>query len=131
MLRTVAGIVALAAGLLMLIALTGGPASAAPTPGDCQNDSKLIGPILLSTDDAPDTWWGITKAGLEEAGIVGTTFASLEEAVAALVDAVRPLDENGNDYVCASAIRGTKAVIGDPDYAHYYFAVIDDKHVKN
>ena len=144
MFKSMAGIVALAAALLAMIALSAGSASAAPQSGACQKDSKLIGPILLSTEDAPDTWWGITKAGLEAAGIVGddaqkenieeafgTTFASLDEAVAALVDAVRPLDKNGNEYVCASSVRGTRAVLGDPNWAFYYFGVIDDKHVKS
>jgi ABC-type sugar transport system substrate-binding protein len=143
MLKTVAGIAALAAALVM-VALSGATASAAPEPAACQNDSKLVGHILLSTDDAPDTWWGITKAGLEAAGIVGddaqkasiesafgTTFATLDDAVAAVVDAVRPLDKNGNGFVCASSSRGTMPHVADPNANYYYFGVIDDKHVKS
>ncbi|HET7689010.1 MAG TPA: hypothetical protein VFK41_01415 [Nocardioidaceae bacterium] len=128
---------ALASALLL-----GGTAQAAPTPGDCNNDSKLIGPILLSTDDAPGTWWRLTKEGFEAGGIhgeaaykawidaaFGTTFGSLEEAVQALVDAVVSLDRNGNGYVCATNVRGTRAFIGDPNWTYYFFGVQDDKHV--
>jgi hypothetical protein len=32
--------------------------------------------------------------------------------------------------VCAGTPRGTKAVLRDPEYASYFFGVIDDKHVK-
>jgi hypothetical protein len=61
----------------------------------------------------------------------GTEFDSLEDAVEVLVDAVRPLDKNGNGYVCASRATGTKAALGDPNFAYYFFGVIDDKHVKS
>lgn len=120
--------------------LAAGTASADPVQGDCQNDSKLIGPILLSTEDVPGTWWYLTREGLDAAGVsdyeafieslFGTDFADLEEAVMALVDNVRWADKNGNDYVCTSSLRGTRAFIGDPDYAYYYFSVTDDKHVQ-
>ena len=124
---------------VIVAAVIGTSASAAPEPGDCRNDSKLIGPILLSTDDTPGTWWNLTREGLDAAGITdykasidaafGTTFATLDDAIAAVVAAVSPLDRNGNGYVCASSIRGTRAVLGDPNYAYYYFSVQDDKHV--
>ena len=48
-------------GLLMSVAIAlvaAGAAPAAPVDGDCQNDSKLIGAIELSTDDRAGTWWG-------------------------------------------------------------------------
>jgi hypothetical protein len=125
-----------------VVALTASPALATPTPGDCQNDSKLIGPIELSTDYRAGTWWQITKDGFVEAGYVtdadqkalierffGTTFATLDDAVAVLVDAVRSLDNNNNNYVCASSTRGTRAWSGDPNVTDYLFGVIDDKHV--
>ena len=123
---------------VVLAAATSGPASAAPVAGDCQNDSKLIGPILLSTENVEGTWWHLTREGLDAAGITdyeaaieaafGVEFAGLQEAVEAIVDAVRPLDRNGNDRVCASSLRGTRAVLGDPNYAYYYFGVTDDRH---
>ena len=36
-------------------------------------------------------------------------------------------DKNGNNYVCASSVRGTRTVVGDPNYAFNYFRVVDDK----
>lgn len=133
-------IVRLAVAVAALCALSVAPAGAAPEPADCQNDSKLIGRIELSTADAPGTWWRLTKDGFDAAGVTdykammegwfGTTFASLDDAVEALVAAVVPLDRNGNGFVCASAPRGTRTVVGDPNYGFYYFSVIDDKHVK-
>lgn len=131
---------ALAVGVsvAVLAAVATGSAPAAPEVG-CQSDSKLIGQILLSTEDEEGTWWRITREGFDAAGITdykatierlfGTTFASLDDAVQALVDAVRPLDKNGNEYVCASSVRGTRAFLGDPNYAYYFFGVTDDKHV--
>jgi hypothetical protein len=123
----------------VVLALSAASAWATPTRGDCQNDSKLIGPILLSTEDTPGTWWHLTREGFNEAGVsdykamiealFGTTFVDLDAAVEALVDAVRTLDKNGNSYVCATSVRGTRAFVGDPNYAYYFFSVIDDKHV--
>lgn len=113
-------------------------------PGDCPNDSKLIGAIELSTADAPGTWWRLTKDGLADAGIVdpddilatlsgwfGTAFTTELQAVETLVDAVRPFDKNANNYVCAFSLRGTRAYIGDPNYALYTFGVKDDKERGN
>lgn len=104
----------------------------------CVPDSKLIGSIELSTVDAPSTWWGLTKAGLEAAGIIGPvaqkaaidgffgqTFADLPSAIEFLVDQVRPYDANGDNHVCAYALRGTRAAIGDPNWAFYSFGVRD------
>lgn len=132
-------------GLLAGLALAslGASASASPTPGDCQNDSKSLGPILLSTVDAPGTWWGITKAGFDQAYGPDLTDAdyetlierflgpqaSFEAAVEAVVNGARSFDKNVNDYVCASRIRGTRAFVGDPNFAQFFFAVTDDKHV--
>jgi hypothetical protein len=124
-------------------AFTGGSALAVPTPGDCQNDSKLIGPIELSTEYRAGTWWQITSDGLDAAGfdtdaeklavtesLFGVDFATLDDAVEAIVDAVRALDKNGNNFVCASTIRGTRAALPDPSYTNFFFNTTDDKHVK-
>lgn len=138
--RRVATLVAIcAAGMT---ALTSGAALAKPTPGDCQNDSKLIGPIELSTDYRAGTWWQITSDGLDAAGfdtneeklaiteaLFGTDFATLADAIAAIVDAVRVLDKNGNGYVCAGTATGTHGFLPDPSYNSFFFKVIDDKHV--
>ena len=131
------------ASVLLSVLLVGGPARGAATPGDCNNDSKQLGPVLLSTEDAPGTWWRLSKEGFEAAGftgeagyieaiemIFGTTFGSLEEAVQTMVDAVVGLDRNGNGYVCAAVVRGERAAIPFPDWELYFFGVQDDKHVK-
>ena len=125
--------------LAVLLVPTTALMSASGDDDFCRNDSKLIGRIELSTADGPDTWWGITKEGMIALGIaeedfeaqieewLGQTFPSLEQAIETLVDAVRPFDKNGNNYVCASTVRGTRAFIGDPLYALVYFRVVDDK----
>lgn len=136
-----AALFALCVGAMM--AFTSGSALANPTSGDCQNDSKLIGAIELSTDDRPGTWWYITSNGLEEAGfetdaeklevselMLGTDFATLDDAVRAIVDAIRVVDKNGNNFVCASSVRGTLGFLPDPSFTNFLFSVIDDKHVK-
>lgn len=104
----------------------------------CHPDSKLIGRIELSTADVPGTWWYITRQGFDAAGITdykgliesafGQTFATLDEAIAHLVGAVMPLDENGNGYVCAYETRGTRANYGLIGVSHYIFATTDDDH---
>jgi len=130
----------LAVGLAVTAALVGATAAgAAPAPGDCPNDTKGIGPVSISTADEPGTWWYLTRTGFDAAGVTdykakieslfGIEFGTLEEAIEAVVAGVRPLDKNGNGYVCASTLRGTRAFIGDPDFAYYFFGVIDDKHV--
>ena len=111
-------------------------------PGECSHNIKGIGAYELSIEDRPDTWWGLTKAGLDFLGIdtpaeqqaqigvwFGTTFGSLTAAVTALVDAVRILDKNENGWVCASTVRGTRTAIGDPDFEFTSWHVIDDKRV--
>lgn len=103
----------------------------------CAQDSKSLGRIKLSAVDAPDTWWGITKAGFNAAGIYdetafinstfGQNFTAIEDAAAFLVSLVTPYDVNGNGYVCAFSTRGTRAVYGAPDVALYLFLAKDDQ----
>lgn len=118
--------------------------SAARAPGDpgpfeCAPDSKLIGRIALTTDDTPGTWWHLTREGLDAAGITdywtaiegffGRDFASEAEAIAFLVEQTRAgADANGNGYVCAYEIRGTRAAFRDPNIQYYLFQVRDDRH---
>jgi hypothetical protein len=111
--------------------------SGSSAPG-CHPDSKLIGRIELSTADAPGTWWYITRRGFDAAGITdyqafiesifGQTFATLDDAIAFLVELVRPFDENGNGYVCAYETRGTRANYGLPNVSEYLFGTTDDDH---
>ncbi|QJR35408.1 hypothetical protein [Gemmatimonas groenlandica] len=103
----------------------------------CAQDSKSLGLIKLSAVDAPDTWWGITKAGFAAAGITdpksfienafGQEFESVEAAAAFLVLQVKPYDLNGNDLVCAFSTRGTRSVYRAPNVALYLFRATDDR----
>jgi hypothetical protein len=104
----------------------------------CVSDPKLIGRIALSTADAPGTWWYLTREGMDAAGLTnyeatmegwfGREFSSTAEAISYLVAQVLPADANGNGYVCAYALRGTRAHFGDPNFALTLFGVRDDKH---
>jgi hypothetical protein len=108
-----------------------------PGAGACRPDAKLIGRILLSVEDLPGTWWHLTRTGLDAAGLtnhqsaieslVGQSFATLDDAIAYLVGVVSPLDTNLNNYVCAYELRGTRTSFGDPNFAYYYFTVLDDQ----
>ena len=113
-------------------------AASATGPAACVPDPKLIGRIALSTADEPGTWWHLTREGMDAAGLTdyqatmegwfGREFSSLDEAVAFLVAQAAPYDANGNGYLCAYRLRGTRTSIGDPDYAFTLFKVRDDKH---
>lgn len=134
---------------VVMAALVGTTSAAAadPTPGNCQNDVKLIGAIYLSGKDDPNDgltpWWELTKAGFLATGVkeedreerieaaFGTEFDSLEDAVAAVIAGVTPLDRNGNGFVCAVRGRGTRTALGDPLWSYYYFAATDDRGVKS
>ena len=128
-------------GLALALAATA--AQAHNDPHACSPSNTLIGRILLSTEDSSPTqitWWGLTRSGMEAAGIdtdakklatmqvwFGVGFNTLPEAVAYLVDQVKPRDVNGNGYVCAYSLRGTRTGWGDPNFAHYLFGVDDDR----
>jgi hypothetical protein len=123
MFKYVVGLAVISAALLATGA-TGALASG--EPGHCPSDSKLIGLIEISTDDRPDTWWGLTKSAMNDAGIftdagyletieelLGATFPNLDAAIEALVDSARPFDKNGNEWTCAYELRGTRTSLGD------------------
>ena len=59
--------------LAVLLCPTTALIAAAGDDDFCRNDSKLIGRIELSSADAPDTWWGITKEGMIALGIAPRT----------------------------------------------------------
>jgi hypothetical protein len=135
----IARVVAVAAVAAVLLVLGATQAAAKDQPDGCQNDSKLIGPIALSTADTPGTWWHMTKEGLIASGVpetefkstmegwFGMSFASLDEAVQFLVGAVASVDRNGDGVVCASALRGTRAHFGDPNITLVSFNVTDNR----
>ena len=68
---------------------------------------------------------GITTdaSNWQPSNLVKVGFNTLPEAVAYLVDQVRPLDKNGNGFVCAYRLPGTRTGWGDPNFAHYRFGV--------
>lgn len=134
--------IAVVASVLSSPVLVAAPTHAVPVPGDCNNDSKSLGSVLLSNEDVQGTWWYITREGMEAAGITtqaeqqaiieaafGQTFATFQEATAAVVAGV-PGDKNNNGYVCASATpQKGDGNITLPGWQNYFFKITDDKHV--
>ena len=118
------------------------PATAAATssgggPQSCLPDSKLIGRFAASTADVSGTWWRLTKDRFDAAGVTdykaalesfyGQNFATLGAAIQFLIDGVASWDANGNGYVCAFEVRGTRAGLG-PNAA-FLIGIADDKHI--
>ena len=135
----IARVIAVTAAAAVLLVLGTSPAAAKEPADGCQNDAKLIGPIAISTEDTPGTWWHMTKEGLIASGVpesefkstmegwFGMSFASLDAAVEFLVGAVGAIDRNGDGVVCASALRGTRAHFGDPNITLVSFNVTDNR----
>jgi len=112
------------------------------TPGDCPNDSKLLngGPTSVY-GTGPGSWWDLVIGGLNAAGLTnpadqlayldqvfGMQFASLDDARQFNLDVLSATyDKNGNGYVCAFELRGTRAYSGDPLINTTTFGVGDDK----
>ena len=118
------------------------PATATATssgggPQACLPDSKLIGRVAASTADTPGTWWRLTKDRFDALGVTdykaaleafyGRSFDTLDDAIAFLIGTVEPWDANGNGYVCAYQVRGTRAGLGE--IRAFLFGIADDKHV--
>jgi hypothetical protein len=114
------------------VATAGGPG-----PQACMPDAKLIGRFAASTADAPGTWWRLTKDRFDALGVTdykaalesfyGRSFTTLDAAIQFLIDGVASWDANGNGYVCAFEVRGTRAYLGIN--ALYLLGIADDKHV--
>lgn len=108
-------------------------------PQACAPDTKLIGRVAASTADQPGTWWRLTKDRFDALGVTdyraalssfyGQDFPSLQAAIQFLIDGVVAWDANGNGYVCAYEVRGTRAFLGEN--ALYLFGISDDKHFEN
>jgi len=134
------------------VALTAGflikPATVrAAGPGDCPNDSKLLngGPTRVF-GEGPGTWWGLILDGFTAAGpaldteqeqisylngLFDTNYGdltSLKNFNLQLVSA--GWDTNGNGYVCAFDLRGTRAFLRDPLSQFTFFGITDDKVAK-
>jgi len=110
--------------------------------GDCPNDSKLLngGPTAVF-GDGDGTWWGLVIDGLNRVPIVdeqeqinylnhvfGTDFLYLEDLKKYNLDLLEQTwDKNGNGFICAYELRGTRAYLDDPFVNLTFFGVSDDK----
>ena len=108
--------------------------------------SKLLndGPTTVF-GDGPGTWWGLILDGLEAAGlddqdeqiaylnqVFGTTFDNLDDLKDFNLSLVADgWDENGNGYVCAYELRGTRAYYDNPLLNLTFFGISDDQIKKN
>jgi hypothetical protein len=116
-------------------------ATTPPNPGVCQRDSKLIGLVSVFGDEFEASWWrlilnGMIAGGLttEDAqrdylnGVFGTTYATLAEVRLHNLEGLSAaFDKNGNGFVCAFDLRGTRAYNQDPLFEFTWFGVSDDK----
>ena len=124
-------------GVLVATGVAAAPNSQGPQA--CLPDAKLIGRFAASTADTPGTWWRLTKDRFDDAGVTdykaalesfyGQSFPSLNAAIQFLIDGVASWDANGNGYVCAFEVRGTRAWLGDN--AAFLIGIADDKHVED
>ena len=121
-------------------------AAAAPVasfaPGSCPNDSKLLngGPTHVS-GEGDGTWWGLVQDGMFAAGLTdeadqiaylnqvfGKNYTSLHDLRDYNIQLVKDLwDTNGNGFVCAFELRGTRKYAGDPYLNFTSFGISDDK----
>ena len=129
--------------LIAGVVFASGALRAAPMrgPGNCPSDSKLIGQVSVFGDEFEDSWWNLILNGMVEGGLVtetaqrdylngvyGTSFATLEEVRDFnLQDVSDAFDKNGNGFVCAYHLRGTRAYNNDPYFNYTWFGVSDDK----
>ena len=113
----------------------------APDPGDCPRDTKLIGQVSVFGNEFEASWWRLIFSGMVAGGLLtetaqrdylngvyGTNFATLAEVRDVnLQDVSDAFDKNGNGFVCAYDLRGTRAYNGDPYFDFTWFGVSDDK----
>jgi len=133
-----AGIVLVAAAVFASHALR---AAEMREPGDCPRDSKLIGQVSVFGNEFEASWWHLIFSGMVAGGLLtetaqrdylngvyGTNFATLAEVRDVnLQDVSDAFDKNGNGFVCAYDLRGTRAYNGDPYFDFTWFGVSDDK----
>jgi hypothetical protein len=110
-------------------------------PGNCPGDSKLIGQVSVWGDEFEASWWNLIFNGMIAGGLLtetaqrdylngvyGTSFATLAEVRNFnLQDVADFFDKNGNGFVCAYQLRGTRAYNTDPYFNFTWFGVSDDK----
>lgn len=105
-------------------------------PQACTPDSKLLGRYAVSTADAPGTWWYLSRQRFDAAGVTdyrvalenfySQSFATLGDAIDYLIAGVAAYDANGNGYVCAFEVNGTRAHLGAN--SAFLIGIADDKH---
>jgi len=108
-------------------------------PQACMPDSKFLGRFAASGADEPGTWWRLTKDRFDALGVTdykaalegfyGQQFNTLADAIQFLIAGVASWDANGNGYVCAYEVNGTRAHLGVN--ALYLIGIADDKHVED
>ena len=134
-------------GVALLAGFISTPATIrAAGPGDCPNDSKLLngGPTLVF-GEGPGTWWGLIQKGFTAAGapldteqeridylngIFGINYNDLNSLKNFNLQQVAMWDKNGNGYVCAFDLRGTRAYLRDPLSQFTFLGIGDDKVAK-
>jgi hypothetical protein len=136
--------------LLAVVFISGSfvvPVKVHAAPGACPSDSKLLndGPTLVF-GEGPGTWWGLIQGGFAAAGaaldteqeqidylngLFGTNYSDLKSLKDFNLQQVSAVwDQNGNGYVCAFDLRGTRAFLHDPLSQFTFFGVTDDKVAK-
>ena len=120
------------------------PVQVDAAPGACPSDSKLLnaGPTLVFGEGS-GTWWGLIQDGFAAAGaaldteqeqidylngLFGTNYGDLKSLKDFNLQQVSATwDQNGNGYVCAFDLRGTRAFLRDPLSQFTFFGVTDDR----
>ena len=116
-----------------LIAATSTAVSGAPAKG-CPDDASGFQSIALNFtwqhgDPIPgpggDAWWDLTLAGFAAAGetpesqVAALGLGSVDELYELVVTGIRPVDKNGDGFICWKAYPSTSV------YPPYFFNVTD------
>src|SRR5262245_36609368 len=116
------------AGSVFVAALIAASAALGAAPADCPRDSKLIGQVSVFGTELAASWLhlicsvmvvggGLTTPNQQRDylnGVFGTSFSTLEEVRLFNLQSIAAFDKNGNGFVCAYDLRGTRAYNNDP-----------------
>ena len=125
----------------LLVAVVIASAALRATPADCPRDTKLIGQVSVFGNELEASWWHLIYTGMVVGGgfttpnqqrdylngVFGTHFATLEEVRLFNLEGISAFDKNGNGFVCAYDLRGTRAYNDDPLFEFTWFGISDDK----
>jgi hypothetical protein len=128
--------------VLIIGAFAAGALKVSADPGACPSDSKLLngGPTGVY-GEGDGTWWGLIIGGLNDAGltndeqkvaylseIFGIEFADLDDAKKYNLDLLSQVfDTNGDGFICAYSLRGTRGQADDPYFNLTHFGVSDNR----